>query len=154
MRAGWLRLANAWKVLGENAADAYGHADTLAPVNPRILADWAEAHVRQLSPGAVPSAQAVAVLERLKKAEPRNALALFYLGIAAEAAGYKPAALQCWKTLLALLPANAPIRGMLEGADQGGGGGEIQWMNSRPASSSLRSQEYHPKFRALPRNLE
>lgn len=124
-RAGWLRLANAWKVLGENAnaADAYGRADTLAPVDARILADWAEAHVRQLAPGAVPSPQAVAVLERLEKAEPRNALALFYLGVAAEAAGNKPAALQRWKTLLALLPADAPIRGMLEEKIKAAGGG-------------------------------
>ena len=123
-RAGWLRLANAWKVLGEhaNAADAYARADTLAPVDARILADWAEAHVRQLAPGAVPSAQAVAVLERLEKAEPRNALALFYLGVAAEAAGNKPAALQRWKTLLALLPADAPIRGMLEERIMAAGG--------------------------------
>ena len=123
-RAGWLRLANAWKVLGENAnaADAYARADTLAPVDARILADWAEAHVRQLAPGAVPSPQAVAVLERLEKAEPRNALALFYLGVAAEAAGNKPAALQRWKTLLALLPADAPIRGMLEERIKGAGG--------------------------------
>ena len=123
-RAGWLRLANAWKVLGEhaNAADAYARADTLAPVDARILADWAEAHVRQLAPGAAPSAQAVAVLERLEKAEPRNALALFYLGVAAEAAGNKPAALQRWKTLLALLPADAPIRGMLEERIKAAGG--------------------------------
>jgi cytochrome c-type biogenesis protein CcmH len=123
-RAGWLRLANAWKVLGENAnaADAYARADTLAPVDARILADWAEAHVRQLAPGAAPSPQAVAVLERLEKAEPRNALALFYLGVAAEAAGNKPAALQRWKTLLALLPADAPIRGMLEERIKAAGG--------------------------------
>ena len=123
-RAGWLRLANAWKVLGENAnaADAYARADTLGPVDARILADWAEAHVRQLAPGAVPSPQAVAVLERLEKAEPRNALALFYLGVAAEAAGNKPAALQRWKTLLALLPADAPIRGMLEERIKAAGG--------------------------------
>jgi cytochrome c-type biogenesis protein CcmH len=123
-RAGWLRLANAWKVLGENenAAAAYARADTLGPVDARILADWAEAHVRQLAPGAVPSAQAVAVLERLEKAEPRNALALFYLGVAAEAAGNKPAALQRWKTLLALLPADAPIRGMLEERIKAAGG--------------------------------
>lgn len=123
-RAGWLRLANAWKVLGEhaNAADAYARADTLAPVDARILADWAEAHVRQLAPGAAPSPEAVAVLERLEKAEPRNALALFYLGVAAEAAGNKPAALQRWKTLLALLPADAPIRGMLEERIKAAGG--------------------------------
>jgi cytochrome c-type biogenesis protein CcmH len=115
-RAGWLRLANAWKVLGENAnaADAYAKADALAPVDARLLADWAEAHVRQLSAGAPPPPAAVAVLQRLEKAEPRNALALFYLGAASFAAGDKPAAAQRWKTLLALLPADAPIRELLQ----------------------------------------
>ena len=115
-RAGWLRLANAWKVLGENAsaADAYAKADALGPVDARLLADWAETHVRQLAPGAPPSLQAVAVLERLEKADPRNALALFYLGAASFAAGDKPAAAQRWKTLLALLPPDAPIREMLQ----------------------------------------
>jgi cytochrome c-type biogenesis protein CcmH len=115
-RAGWLRLANAWKVLGENAsaADAYAKADALGPVDARLLADWAETHVRQLAPGAPPSPQAVAVLERLEKADPRNALALFYLGAASFAAGDKPAAAQRWKTLLALLPPDAPIREMLQ----------------------------------------
>jgi cytochrome c-type biogenesis protein CcmH len=115
-RAGWLRLANAWKVLGENAnaADAYAKADALGPVDARLLADWAEAHVRGLAPGAPPSPQAVAVLERLEKAEPRNALALFYLGAASFAAGDRPAAAQRWKTLLALLPPDAPIRNLLE----------------------------------------
>jgi cytochrome c-type biogenesis protein CcmH len=115
-RAGWLRLANAWKVLGENgsAADAYAKADALGAVDARILADWAETHVRQLAPGAPPSPQAVSVLERLEKADPRNALALFYLGAASLAAGDKPAAAQRWKTLLALLPPDAPIREMLQ----------------------------------------
>ncbi|MDP2378274.1 c-type cytochrome biogenesis protein CcmI [Reyranella sp.] len=115
-RAGWLRLANAWRVLGENqkAAEAYARADALAPLDTRTLTDWAEAHVRQIAPGAAPPPEAVAVLERLEKAEPRNALALFYLGAASFAAGDKPAALRRWKTLLALLPADAPIRGLLE----------------------------------------
>ena len=75
------------------------------------LADWAEAHVRLIAPAP----EAVAVLERLEKAEPRNAPALFYLGAAAFAQGDKPAAARRWKTLLALLPADAPIRAMLEG---------------------------------------
>ncbi len=115
-RAGWLRLANARRVLGENdkAADAYAKADALAPLDTRTLTDWAEAHVRQLKPGEAPSPAAVAVLERLEKVEPRNALALFYLGAAALASGDKPLALRRWNTLLALLPADAPIRGLLE----------------------------------------
>ena len=115
-RGGWLRLANAWKVLGDNASavDAYARADALAPIDARLLADWAEAHVRDLKPGEPPSPAAVAVLERLEKAEPRNGLALFYLGAASFAAGDKAAAVRRWKTLLGLLPADAPIRAMLE----------------------------------------
>ena len=115
-RAGWLRLANAWKVLGENAkaADAYAKADALSPLDTKTLTDWAEAHIRQIEPGAAPSPETVAVLKRLEKAEPRNALALFYLGAASFAAGDKPEALKRWRTLLALLPADAPIRAMLE----------------------------------------
>ncbi|MBV8409735.1 MAG: c-type cytochrome biogenesis protein CcmI [Alphaproteobacteria bacterium] len=115
-RAGWLRLANAWKVLGENAnaVDAYVHADSLAPVDARQLADWAEAYVRQLKPGDPPPPAAVAVLERLEKAEPRNGLALFYLGAASFASGDKQAAARRWKALLSRLPPDAPIREMLE----------------------------------------
>jgi cytochrome c-type biogenesis protein CcmH len=115
-RAGWLRLANAWKVLNENgrAAEAYAKADALGPLDTRTLADWAEAHVRQIEPGTAPPPAAVAVLQRLEKVEPRNALALFYLGAASFASGDKPEALKRWKTLLALLPADAPIRPMLE----------------------------------------
>jgi cytochrome c-type biogenesis protein CcmH len=115
-RAGWLRLANAWRVLGENAkaVDAYAHADALAAVDARQLADWAEAYVRQLKPGEPPPPAAVVVLERLEKAEPRNGLALFYLGVAAFATGDKQAAARRWKNLLSLLPSDAPIRAMLE----------------------------------------
>ncbi|UYN94850.1 MAG: c-type cytochrome biogenesis protein CcmI [Enhydrobacter sp.] len=115
-RAGWLRLAQARRVLGEaeRAAEAYAKADGLQPLDPRLLSDWAEVLVRRIPPGAAPSTDAVAVLERLERAEPRNALALFYLGAASLAAGDKPAAARRWKTLLEMLPSDAPIRGMLE----------------------------------------
>ena len=115
-RAGWLRLANAWRVLGETAhsAEAYARADALSALEAQGLSDWAETLVRQIAPGAAPPPDAVSVLTRLEKAQPNNALALFYLGAASYAAGDKPAAVRRWKTLQALLPADAPIRGLLE----------------------------------------
>lgn len=115
-RDGWLRLANARRVLGDaaKASAAYAKADALQPLDPRLLADWAETEVRQIQPGAAPSPEAVQVLERLEKADPGNALALFYLGAADFAKGNKAEAARRWKVLLGRLPADAPIRQMLE----------------------------------------
>jgi cytochrome c-type biogenesis protein CcmH len=115
-RDSWLRLANARKVLGENdkAAEAYAKADKLQPLDNRLLAEWAEVEVRQIKPGTAPSAEAIQVLERLEKAEPSNALALFYLGAASFAKGDKAEAARRWKMLLAELPPDAPIRALLE----------------------------------------
>ncbi|SKA04951.1 cytochrome c-type biogenesis protein CcmH [Enhydrobacter aerosaccus] len=115
-RDGWLRLANARRVLGDapKAAEAFAKADALKPLDPRQLADWAEVEVRQIQPGAAPSPEAVAVLTRLEQAEPDNGLALFYLGAASFAHGDKADAARRWKKLLALLPPDAPIRKMLE----------------------------------------
>ncbi|MBS0521952.1 MAG: tetratricopeptide repeat protein, partial [Proteobacteria bacterium] len=115
-RDGWLRLANARRVLGDlpKAAEAFAKADALKPLDPRQLADWAEVEVRQIQPGAAPPPEAVAVLTRLEQAEPNNALALFYLGAADFAKGNKAEAVRRWKTLLQKLPADAPIRAMLE----------------------------------------
>ena len=115
-RDGWLRLANARKVLGDftKASEAFAKADALTPLDGPPLKDWAETDVRTIAPGAAPSAQTVAVLERLEKVEPNNALALFYLGAASFAKGDKPAAVKRWRALLALLPSDAPIRAMLE----------------------------------------
>jgi cytochrome c-type biogenesis protein CcmH len=115
-RDGWLRLANARKVLGDSAraSEAFAKADALAPLDGPALRDWAEAEVRQIEPNAAPSARSVAVLQRLEQADPKNALALFYLGAADFANGDKAAAARRWKALLALLPPDAPIRTMLE----------------------------------------
>jgi cytochrome c-type biogenesis protein CcmH len=115
-RAGWLRLANAQRVLGEptKAAEAYAKADALAPLDPPLLANWAESEVLQIQPGSAPSPGAIAVLKRLKAAEPENALALFYLGAASFADGDKASAERHWKKLLTLLPPDAPIRKMLK----------------------------------------
>jgi cytochrome c-type biogenesis protein CcmH len=114
-RDGWLRLAYARRMLGEpaKAAEAYARADALAPLDPPLLANWAESEVRQIQPGSAPSPGAVAVLKRLEAAEPDNALALFYLGAGSFAHGDKADAARRWTKLRALLPPDAPIRKML-----------------------------------------
>src|SRR5262249_35933900 len=75
-RDGGLRLARARLVLNEpdKAAEAFAKADAITPLDKALLADWAEAHVRQVKPGGAPSPAAVAVLQRLEEAEPGNAL--------------------------------------------------------------------------------
>lgn len=115
-RGGWLRLANARRVLGEpaKAAEAYARADALTPLDLPMLANWAEAEVRQIQPGSAPSPDAIAVLKRLEAAKPDNALALFYLGAASFAEGDKADAARRWKKLLALLQPDAPIRKVLK----------------------------------------
>jgi cytochrome c-type biogenesis protein CcmH len=115
-RAGWVRLANARRVLGEpaKAAEAYARADELAPLDPPLVANWAESEVLQIQTGSAPSPGAVAVLKRLEAAEPDNALALFYLGAASFAHGDKANAALRWKKLLALLPPDAPMRKVIE----------------------------------------
>ena len=96
------------------AAEAYARANELAPLDPPLVANWAELEVRQIQPGSAPSPGAVAVLKRLEAAEPDNALALFYLGAASYARGDKVDATVRWKKLLALLPPGAPIRKVLK----------------------------------------
>ena len=103
-------------MLGDHArtSEAFARADALGTLDAPLLKEWAEAEVRQIPPGGAPPARAVAVLERLERQEPNNALALFYLGAASFAQGDKVEAARRWKTLLALLPPDAPIRAMLE----------------------------------------
>jgi cytochrome c-type biogenesis protein CcmH len=115
-RDGWLRLAKARGVLGQpdKAAEAYAKADALGALESGQLVDWAEAEVGQLKPGAPPSPEAVAVLQRLERAEPDNGLALFYLGAASFAHGDKADAARRWKKLFALLPSDAPSRKALQ----------------------------------------
>ncbi|MBM3642977.1 MAG: c-type cytochrome biogenesis protein CcmI [Alphaproteobacteria bacterium] len=115
-RAGWLRLANAWRVLGDGAkaGEAFGRADALAPLDAAQLAEWAETHIRRLQPGQPPSPEAVAVLTKLEAAQPDNPVALFYLGAASFAAGDKSAAAARWKRLVQRLPADSALRAQLE----------------------------------------
>jgi cytochrome c-type biogenesis protein CcmH len=113
---GWKRLGRAWSVLGEHAksADAYRHALALAPDDTQLMADLASAIIRAQPKGKEVTPEAVAVLKKLLARDPDNALALFYLGLAAADAGDKEEAASHWGKLLARLPQDAPVRDLIK----------------------------------------
>jgi cytochrome c-type biogenesis protein CcmH len=96
------------------AAEAYRQAHELAPDDAQVLADYAAALIRAQPPGKEITPEGVVVLKKLLAKDPNNALALFYLGLAAAEAGNKEEAVAHWKKLLERLPADAPIRELIQ----------------------------------------
>jgi cytochrome c-type biogenesis protein CcmH len=113
---GWKRLARSYAVLEEHAkaAEAYRRASELAPDDTALLADRVAALIRGKPQGQELTPEIVALLRDLIARDENNPLALFYLGIVEAEAGNKPAAAALWRKLLARLPADAPIRDMLQ----------------------------------------
>jgi cytochrome c-type biogenesis protein CcmH len=113
---GWKRLGRAWSVLNEHAkaAEALRRAHVLAPDDAQVMADYAAALIRAQPQGKEVTPEAVAVLKKLLAKDPDNALALFYLGLAAAEAGHRDEAAGHWRRLLARLPADAPIRDLIQ----------------------------------------
>ncbi len=113
---GWKRLGRARMVLNEfaKAAEAYRQAHELAPDDVQVMADYAAALIRAQPQGKEITPEAVIVLKKLIAKDPNNALALFYLGLAAAEGGNKEVAAAHWKKLLERLPPDAPIRDLIQ----------------------------------------
>lgn len=113
---GWKRLGRARMVLNEfaKAAEAYRQAHELAPDDAPVLADYAAALIRAQPQGKEITPEGVIVLKKLLAKDPDNALALFYLGLAAAEADNKAEAAAHWKKLLERLPPDAPIRDLIQ----------------------------------------
>jgi cytochrome c-type biogenesis protein CcmH len=113
---GWKRLGRAYTVLKDHAkaAEAWRRAAALAPGDAAVLADLAAALIQARPEGQELTPELVGVLRRLIAADPDNALALFYLGVAEAEAGNKDEARRLFTRLLQRLPADAPVRGIVE----------------------------------------
>lgn len=113
---GWLRLGNAYRVLGEaeKARDAYAQAATLSPDDPAVLVPYAEAIGQAAPEGAgVPEAAAL-VWRRVLELDGANPSALWALGHAAAAAGEAAEARRLWTMLRDLLPVGSAERDRAE----------------------------------------
>ena len=108
---GWTRLGRSYMVLNQpdRAVSAYDHAAKLRPDDIGLKQQYAEALVAAGGSDDPPEAAAT-LFRQVLAADPQNAEALWYVGLAEAAAGHAQAAHDLWTKLLAQLPADAPIR--------------------------------------------
>jgi cytochrome c-type biogenesis protein CcmH len=114
---GWIRLGRSYMVLNQpdKARDAYAHAAKLKPDDVALKQQYAEAIIEAAGNDDQPPAEAAALMRDVLAAEPQNAEALWYVGMAEAAAGHAQAAHDLWSKLLAELPVDAPGRKEVEG---------------------------------------
>ncbi|MGO0999380.1 tetratricopeptide repeat protein [Lysobacter sp. CA196] len=103
---GWRLLASAYTAegLSEKARDAYARAVKLAPDNPDLLAEAAEARALAM-PDRRFDAEAVAMLQHALQQQPMHQRARWFLGIAQRQAEQPAEAAKTWEPLLAVVDA-------------------------------------------------
>lgn len=117
---GWARLGRAYGVLGERdkAADAYARAGALRPDDMDLALAEAQAMLDGLPPTAPFPPRAVAQLQRVLAADPRQPAALWHLGVEAAKRGDMDEAARFWDRLLAVLPEDSDDARMVRAALQ------------------------------------
>lgn len=112
---GWVRLARARGVLGDTAAavDAYARAVALAPDNTDLLRVYADALLAAGRSEEVPPVLE-AGLPRMLAADPKDLVALWFLGVAAQKAGQPEEARQAWSEMRDQFPEGSPERAAIK----------------------------------------
>jgi cytochrome c-type biogenesis protein CcmH len=111
---GWLLLARTLRSTQQftEAAEALEQAHALAPENPVVMADLAEAWIYLTPDGRVPE-QSRAMLERAMEIEPNLQKGLWLMGISAMQDGDDAFAISYWQTLLEQLDPNSNVYTMV-----------------------------------------
>lgn len=101
---GWRLLGRAYAASGQaiKARDAHARAASLAPGEPDVLVEAAEARALA-DPHRRFDAQAIALLERTLQLQPEHQRARWFLGIAQRQAGDPAQAARTWETLLPMV---------------------------------------------------
>jgi cytochrome c-type biogenesis protein CcmH len=114
---GWIRLANAYGVLGkrEESRAAWAEAAKRAPSRLDVQLDYAGALIQgrpdfaKNLPAEFPEA-----VKRIRTLDPENPLGLFYAGVVARAEGRPNEAKALWQKVLTLIPEGSPERQQLQ----------------------------------------
>ena len=112
---GWTRLGRSYLVLNQpaKAEEAFARAAKLKPDDPALKQQYAEAMIEAAGGDELPP-QAADLFREILAADPKNAEALWYVGLQEEAEGHKDKAQDLLSRLLAQLPADAPVRHQVE----------------------------------------
>ena len=107
---GWVLLARTLKTMQRfpQAVEALEIAQRIAPDNPYVMVELAEARIFTSADGRI-DADSVAMLERAVEAEPTQQKGLWLLGVAAAQSGDDAFAISYWESLLAQLEPGSPV---------------------------------------------
>jgi cytochrome c-type biogenesis protein CcmH len=113
---GWLRLGKAYAVLHEpdKAADAYDKAAALKPNDMAIPIQGIRALMAELKPPARIPPKVIAWLKQVEAHDPKEPVALWYLGLVAAQDSRPDDARRYWQTLHAQLPAGSEDAKMVQ----------------------------------------
>jgi len=115
---GWLRLGRSYAVLGEReqADSAFAAAERLKPNDSEVLLAEAQAMMVGRSVADPIPDPVVALLKRVEAIDPKQPVALWYLGLyAAQQSDFAGARAE-WQKLLTILPAESPEHHTIEAA--------------------------------------
>ena len=105
---GWLLLARSYNELGrrQDAANAFGKAAALLPTSADLLADWVDARV--VSNNRKWDDESRVILKRALAADTKHIKSLELAASEAFDRAAYPQAIEFWKQVLAVAPANSP----------------------------------------------
>ncbi|MBS0644071.1 MAG: c-type cytochrome biogenesis protein CcmI [Acetobacteraceae bacterium] len=108
--AGWMQLGRAYAVLQETdkAADAYDKAMALKPDDASVPLQAVQELTRGQDPKQKLSPRLIALLRKVQLTNPREPIALWFLGVAALQAKHPDEAKRYWTDLLGVLPPSSP----------------------------------------------
>jgi cytochrome c-type biogenesis protein CcmH len=115
---GWLRIARAYTVQGENgkAADAYDQAAKLKPSDPSIKMESVSVLLSNLQPNDPIPPRAENLLREVAAVAPDSAEVLWYLGVIAAREGRQAEAEHDWTALLAKLDVSSEDHKLVQDA--------------------------------------
>jgi cytochrome c-type biogenesis protein CcmH len=126
---GWIKLANAYRVLErrDEARAAWAEAARRAPSRIDVQIDYASALIEGRGDlGTNLPAEFLEAVTRIRTLDPDNPLGLFYAGVVARAEGRPGEAKALWQKVLSLMPENAAERRQLQR--------EIDGLEQKPAN--------------------